>query len=131
LNAHTIYPQKSVEISGKGGHIALLPILQEHGSISTFGFRIADFLYSCDVSDFPEESHAGLAGLETWVIDALRPTPHPSHLSLPETLGWIERMHPKRAVLTNLHVDMDFQQISSQTPKYVEMAYDGMVLKVL
>lgn len=131
LNAHEIYPQKPIEITGKGGRITLLPILQEHGAISTFGFRIADFLYSCDVSDFPEESLEALAGLKTWVIDALRPTPHASHLSLPEALHWIERMQPKHAILTNLHVDMDYQRISAQTPDSVEMAYDGMVLKVL
>ena len=131
LNSHIIEPKKSVTIEGEGGTITLLPILQQHGKITTLGFRIADFMYSCDVSGFDHESVDQLTGLKTWVIDALRPTPHPSHLSLPESLDWIERLKPTSAILTNLHNDMDYKTISDQTPEKVSLAYDGLKLVVL
>ncbi len=130
LKSHTIFPGKSIEIAGEGGTITLLPILQLHGSITTLGFRIGDFMYSCDVSGFEANSQNALQGLDTWVVDALRPTPHPSHLSLPESLNWIKRMAPRQAILTNLHTDMDYQTISVQTPQNVILASDGMEIEV-
>ncbi len=130
LRSHRIFPGEPVEIEGEGGTITLLPILQQHGSITTLGFRIGDFMYSCDVSGFDAIAQDAMGGLNTWVVDALRPTAHPSHLSLPESLDWIERMAPTRAVLTNLHNDMDYHTISAQTPDNVVLAYDGMELDV-
>ena len=130
LNAHQITHGKPVNVAGEGGTITLLPIEQLHGNITTYGFRIADFMYSCDVSGFEPASVDALGGLEMWVIDALRPTPHPSHLSLPESLAWIERIKPKDAILTNLHNDMDFATISKQTPDNVSVAYDGMTFDI-
>lgn len=131
LKPHEITHGKPINVTGEGGTITLLPIEQLHGNITTLGFRIADFMYSCDVSGFEPASVEALDGLKTWVIDALRPTPHPSHLSLPESLEWIERIKPQAAILTNLHNDLDYVLISKQTPKNVSLAYDGMVIDIL
>ena len=128
LDARPLEPKQPVVIDGPGGSIELLPVLQLHGNITSLGFRIGDFLYSCDLSGFPPESAAALKGLGIWVIDALRPAPHPSHLSLSESLALIERHAPALAVLTNLHIDMDYRTVAATTPTNVHPAFDGMQL---
>jgi phosphoribosyl 1,2-cyclic phosphate phosphodiesterase len=69
-----------------------------------------------------------LKDLDVWIVDALRYTPHPSHLSLEQALDWIARVKPKRAVLTHMHVDLDYATLAKELPSGVEPAYDGMVL---
>ncbi|HBF61251.1 MAG TPA: phosphoribosyl 1,2-cyclic phosphodiesterase, partial [Methyloceanibacter sp.] len=64
--------------------------------------------YSPDVSDFPEESWGTLEGLDVWILDALRYTGHPSHLTVDQALSWVGRMQPKRAIFTHMHVDLDY-----------------------
>jgi phosphoribosyl 1,2-cyclic phosphate phosphodiesterase len=128
LKSHEIRAGEAVRIDGAGGGIEALPFRQIHGSGATLGFRFGGLAYSPDVSDFPEESLEALTGLEVWILDALRYKPHPSHLSLEQALGWVARMKPKRAVLTHMHVDLDYQQLKAELPEGVEPAYDGMVL---
>ena len=113
-------------IDGEGGPIAALPILQKHGDIPSLGFRFGSFAYSCDLNDMPPESARALAGIEVWVIDALRYKPHPSHFCLADALAWIERIRPKRAILTNMHSDLDYEALRAQLPSHVEPAYDGI-----
>jgi len=115
-----------VEIDGPGGSIAATPFRVHHGMIDALGFRIGSTAYSPDVNGIPDESIAALTGLDLWIVDALRPTAHPSHFSLPETLAWIERLKPKQAILTNLHTDFDYAALSAQLPKNVTPAYDGL-----
>jgi phosphoribosyl 1,2-cyclic phosphate phosphodiesterase len=130
LNAHEIVAGDVLEVDGPGGVITVMPFEQTHGSITSLGFRVGNFAYSCDVSGFPERSFPTISGLDLWVIDALRPTPHPSHLSLPETLEWIARFAPGQAVLTNLHIDLDYARTDSHTPANVTPAFDGMQIDV-
>ncbi len=115
-------------IEGHGGAITALPILQEHGDITSLGFRFGDLAYSCDLSDLPAESAAALIGLKVWVVDALRYRPHPSHFCLDDTLRWIARLRPERAILTNLHTDFDYDVLRGQLPGNVEPAFDGLSL---
>jgi phosphoribosyl 1,2-cyclic phosphate phosphodiesterase len=119
-------PGKHVSIAGQGGDIIVLPVLQEHGDIPSLGFRIGNVAYSADIKNLPEESLALMAGLDVWIVDALRKSPHPSHLNLAEALDWIARVKPKRAILTNLHTDMDYATLRAELPPNVEPAYDGM-----
>ena len=130
LEAHEIKSGQTVTIDGPGGAITVLAVKQLHGAISTFGFKIGGFFYSCDVSGFPDKSHTHLKGLDVWVLDALRPVPHPSHLSLPESLQLVARFKPKQAVLTNLHIDMDYAHVAARTPPNVVPAYDGLRIDV-
>jgi phosphoribosyl 1,2-cyclic phosphate phosphodiesterase len=81
------------------------------------------------VSDFPEESLDALKNLDVWILDTLRYKPHPSHLSVEQALEWIARVKPKRAVLTHMHVDLDYTALAKELPRGVEPAYDGMVLE--
>jgi phosphoribosyl 1,2-cyclic phosphate phosphodiesterase len=77
----------------------------------------------------PEDSAAALQGLSVWVVDALRYTPHPTHFSLADALRWIERLKPRKAILTNLHCDLDYETLRRELPPNVEPAYDGMKFK--
>ena len=131
LNAHEIAAGDRLVVDGPGGSIEMLAFEQEHGNITSLGFRVADFAYSVDLSGFPDESLPAISGLWMWILDALRPTPHPSHLSLPESLEWIERMAPKRVVLSDLHIDLDYRQLEAETPAHVTPAFDGMQIDVL
>ena len=126
LNEHRITPGRVIVIDGEGGPIVTLPILQEHGDIASLGFRFGDVAYSTDLGGLPPESASALAGLKLWIVDALRYTPHPSHFSVADTLGWIERLGPERAILTNLHADLDYQTLRAQLPLHVQPAFDGM-----
>jgi phosphoribosyl 1,2-cyclic phosphate phosphodiesterase len=120
-----------VETTGAGGNITGLPFMVHHGNINALGFRLGRLAYVPDVNGIPDESLEVLAGLDTLVIDALRRTKHPSHFSLPETLAWIARLQPRRAVLTNLHIDMDYDTLHNELPDNVEPAYDGMKLEIV
>ena len=106
----------------------MLPFRLHHGEIDALGFRFGAVAYTPDLNAIPDSSVAALEGLDTWIVDALRYTRHPSHFSLQETLAWIERLRPKRAILTNLHTDMDFETLRAQLPRNVEPAFDGMVI---
>jgi phosphoribosyl 1,2-cyclic phosphate phosphodiesterase len=131
LNAHEISAGDRLVVDGPGGSIDVLAFEQEHGKIVSLGFRIGNFAYSVDLSGFPDQSLPAISGLDLWILDALRPTPHPSHLSLAESLEWIERMAPRQVVLTDLHIDLDYQHLERQTPANVTPAFDGMQIDVL
>lgn len=128
LNAHHIRPGEVVRIDGPGGVIEATPFLQKHGLVESLGFRFGGLAYSPDVSDFPDVALSYLEGLDVWILDALRYTRHPSHLSVEQALSWIERLKPRRALLTHMHVDLDYDTLSGQLPEGVEPAYDGMVI---
>ncbi len=109
-----------------GGAIEATPFDLDHGEISALGFRFGDLAYTPDVKRIPEASRPFLEGLDVWIIDALRYRPHPSHFSLDEALAEIEAMRPRRAILTNLHTDLDYETLRKRLPAHIVPAYDGM-----
>ena len=119
-----------VTIKGQGGALTALPVTQIHGRINSLAFRFGGLAYSPDASGFEARTEELLAGLDVWILDALRPRPHPSHLSVDEALEWIGRLRPKRAILTHMHVDLDYDALRRQLPPHVEPAYDGMVIEL-
>lgn len=119
-------PGVGVEIEGPGGRLGATPFELEHGDIPALGFRFGGLAYSPDLSRVPDGAAPYLEGLDVWVIDALRYAPHPSHLSLAEALALIARFRPRRAVLTNLHTDLDYATLRDALPPYVTPAYDGL-----
>jgi phosphoribosyl 1,2-cyclic phosphate phosphodiesterase len=118
----------SFSVDGAGGAISLMPFRVAHGNIDALGFRVADVAYLPDVSDIPETAWPILSDLRLWIVDALRRTPHPSHAHLAKTLDWIARAAPAQAVLTNLHVDLDYATLAAETPAHIHPAYDGLTL---
>jgi phosphoribosyl 1,2-cyclic phosphate phosphodiesterase len=126
VNERRLVPGELVTINGQGGPIETLPVLQKHGEIPSLGFRFGKVAYSADIKSLPPESMPAMAGLDVWIVDALRINPHPSHMSLEESLDWIARVKPKRAIITNLHTDLDYDALRAQLPPHIEPAYDGM-----
>jgi phosphoribosyl 1,2-cyclic phosphate phosphodiesterase len=118
------------EIDGPSGAIPIVTFDQDHGAIRSVGYRFGPVAYSSDVVDLPEEAFAAMAGVKVWIVDALRYTPHPTHAHLAKTLDWIQRLKPERAILTNMHIDLDFKTLQAELPGGVEPAYDGLRFSV-
>lgn len=118
------------EIAGPSGPIPVTTFDQSHGWMNSLGYRFGPVAYSSDVVDLPEASFEALRGLDLWIVDALRYTPHPSHAHVDKALSWIERVKPRRALLTNMHIDLDYAELASRLPEGVAPAYDGMTLEV-
>jgi phosphoribosyl 1,2-cyclic phosphate phosphodiesterase len=85
--------------------------------------------YCSDVVALPPAAMAALAGAEVFIVDALRDTPHPTHAHVAMALDWIAELKPARAILTNLHSDLDYNELRGRLPPGVEPAYDGMVVE--
>ena len=126
LDMHTI--SGDITIDGAGGSVTLKPFEVNHGAIDSLGFRIGDLAYLPDVAQIPDETWPMLEGLDCWILDALRRTPHPTHTHLQQSLDWIARAAPRRAILTNMHIDLDYQTVADETPDHITPAYDGMVI---
>jgi phosphoribosyl 1,2-cyclic phosphate phosphodiesterase len=128
LDEHRIGVGVPVEIGGPGGTVTALPFDMEHGPTRALGFRFDDVAYASDVSALPPESVDRLFGLDILIIDALRYKPHPTHFSVAEALSVIEQVKPRRAVLTNMHSDIDYETLRRELPDGVVPAFDGMRL---
>lgn len=102
---------------------------QEHGMVRTLGFRIGAFAYSTDVFALDEAAFAILAGIDTWVVGCFQRGPHRTHAPLPKVLGWIERLRPRRTILTHMGTDMDWAWLRANLPAGVEPGFDGMVVE--
>ena len=126
LDAHEIAePFETFDIAG----ITVRAFGVGHGRIRSLGFRFGAIAYCPDVDALDEAAFAALEGVECWIVDALRHTPHPSHAHLGRTLEWIARVKPKRAILTNMPVDMDYETLRKSLPSGVEPAHDGMIVQ--
>ncbi len=117
-----------VTIDGPGGAVRLEPFAADHGSMDALGFRIGNLAYLPDAVGIPEASWPFLDNLAVWIVDALRRRPHPTHAHLAMTLEWIARAKPARAILTNMHVDLDHATVDAETPAHITPAHDGMVI---
>ena len=117
-------------VDGAGGPIAFRPFRVRHGRIDALGFRVAGLAYLPDVSAIPEETWPDLDDLDVWVLDGLRRKPHPTHSHLAQSLDWIARARPRRAVITNMHNDLDYRTLESELPPGIAAAYDGMTIEL-
>jgi phosphoribosyl 1,2-cyclic phosphate phosphodiesterase len=131
LRAHVIEHKTPVVVEGEGGALTFEPLPQIHGDIISLGFRIGSLAYCPDISDFPSPTIDRLTNLDVLIIDALQYRPHPSHISLSQALEWIEKLKPKRAFLTHMHVPLDYATVMRETPGHVEPAFDGLVVESL
>jgi phosphoribosyl 1,2-cyclic phosphate phosphodiesterase len=130
LKHHLIAAGRELTIRGAGGPLTLMPFRQTHGDTESLGLRVGPFAYSCDVSDLPEATLSTLAGLDVWIVDALRHSPHPSHFSVSDAVAWVGRVKPRRAILTHMHIDLDYATLKRELPAGIEPAYDGMTIEL-
>ena len=126
LDLHTI--SGPVTVPGAGGPVILTPFRADHGSMDALGFRIGTLAYLPDAVDIPAESWPALDGLDCWIVDALRRKPHPTHAHLDLTLSWIAKAKPARAVITNMHIDLDYETLKAELPPHITPAFDGMTI---
>jgi phosphoribosyl 1,2-cyclic phosphate phosphodiesterase len=110
--------------------LPVVPFVQDHGTVPSVGLRFGRVAYANDVVTLSEEAFDVLAGAEVLIVDAMRFRPHPTHAHLDRALEWIERVRPKRAFLTNLHVDMDYAEVDRLTPAHVRPCHDGLAIEV-
>ena len=127
---HQITAGQPFQIEGEGGPIAILPLGVVHGEIASLALKIDQVMYLPDVSAIPPDAAPHFEGLDVWIIDALRHTPHPAHFSLREAMEWIGRTRPRQAVLTNLHTDLDHAVLLADLPSGVRPAHDGMRISI-
>ena len=115
------------------GPLSITHFAQGHGNIDSLGFRIEHgghaIAYSTDVKTLPDDVPP-LRGLDLWIVDALRRHPHPTHSHLDQTLGWIARFAPRRAVLTHMDSSMDYAPLNAKLPPGIEPAHDGMTIVI-
>ncbi len=130
LDYRQIEAGESRVIEGKGGPVALSAFNLKHGNIPALGYRIGDAAYTPDLSDVPEDSWPCLANLNLWIVDGLRYAAHPSHFSINDALSWIDRFKPRRAIITNMHSDLDYEVLRQSLPPHIVPAYDGMRLEL-
>ena len=126
LEMSTINGQFS--IGGPGGEITFNPFEVQHGTITSLGLRIDDVTYIPDISAMNEIAWDQIKKTNIWILDALRRTPHQSHTHLSQSLEWIEKSGVEKGILTNMHIDMDYETLLNELPSNVEPAYDGMRL---
>jgi phosphoribosyl 1,2-cyclic phosphate phosphodiesterase len=126
LDEHRLEAGTPVTVDGPGGPVTGLPFDMVHGSGRALGFRFDGLAYASDVSAMPDESLSALEGLDVLILDALRYTPHPTHFSVAEALALIAYVKPRRAVLTNLHTDLDHARLAAEIPEGIVPAFDGM-----
>lgn len=130
LIENRIEPGRPFSISGEGGPLEIVPFRQIHGRITSLGFRFGTVAYSGDVNGLDDDAQAALQDLDVWIVDALQYRDHPSHFSLSQTLDWVAKLRPRRAILTHMHTPLDYDTVLAETPAHVEPAFDGMRFEI-
>ena len=105
-------------------------IKQIHGKGFSLGYRFDNVAYSTDVNNLPNESMEQLKDLDLWIVDCVRYEPHYSHSHFDQTISWINKLKPKRAILTHMGHWLDYNELKNKCPDNVEPGIDGMVVKI-
>jgi phosphoribosyl 1,2-cyclic phosphate phosphodiesterase len=116
-----------VSIEGQGGEIDFQVLAQNHGDIDSLGFRFGSVAYCNDCKYLPDATLNACAGVDLFIVDALRDTLHPSHANVAQALEWIDQIKPTHAILTNMHIDLDYTSLAARLPAGVEPGVDGLV----
>jgi len=109
--------------------VNVIPFKQDHGYGHSLGFRIGHMAYSTDVVALDDKAFAQLEGLDLWIVDCLSLTQKPTHSWLEQTLLWIDKVKPKRAILTHMGHELEYFALQERLPENINPAYDGMVLE--
>jgi len=112
------------------GGVEVVPVPLLHGLLPVLGFRVGAFAYLTDCNRIPDASWPLLDGVRTVILDALRHRPHPTHFSVNEAIGVVERLGAERAYFTHICHDLHHAETCARLPAGVELAYDGLVLNV-
>ncbi|MGB0683265.1 MAG: MBL fold metallo-hydrolase [Magnetovibrionaceae bacterium] len=127
LIPHRTGPGETIEL----GKFRISVFDQDHGYCRTLTYRFGPIAYSTDVVEMPDETLDGLRGVDVWVVSALMRDPHPTHAHLDKVLGWVERVKPRRTILSHLSGVFDYETLKSELPDGVEPAYDGLTVEAI
>ena len=126
LEAKPIKPGDIVDTAG----MSIRVFTQNHGRVETLGLRVGPFGYSTDVVALDDAAFATLEGVDTWVVDCFLRQTHWTHANLTIVQDWVDRLKPRRTVLTHMGTEMDWGWMQANLPTGIEAGYDGMVLTI-
>lgn len=126
LNARVLAHGKPVTIGG----IEVLAFEQDHGFMTSTGYRFGPIAYTTDAVELPDSAFEALSGIDTWIVGCLQHEPHPTHAHFDRIMEWIDRVGPRRAVLTHLSTRIDYAELVASLPHHIEAGYDGMIIDV-
>lgn len=126
LDARQVAAGTRIRLAGRD----VLLFRQDHKVTETLGLRMGRFAYSTDVVSLPEESLMALQGLDTWIVGCFGRTPHPVHAHVAQVGKWVERLRPRRTLLTHMGTDLDWDWMVRNLPPDIEPAFDGLRLEV-
>ena len=118
--------KKKFKISKKGADVEIEPFEVKHGMIKATGYLFEKIAYISDCSKINKKVSQKLMNLNFLVIDCLRKNKHPSHFNYDEAIDFIKLVKPKKTILTNLHVDLDYFKLKKKLPKNIIPAFDGL-----
>ena len=118
--------KKNFLIKKKNSSLFIKSFEVNHGQINATGYVMEKIAYISDCNKVPEKNLKYLKNLNYLILDCLKINKHPSHLNLESTLNLIDITNPKKAILTNLHTDLDYFKLKKKLPKNILPAYDGL-----
>ncbi|QDC44268.1 MBL fold metallo-hydrolase [Methylophilus medardicus] len=122
LAAHVV----DAPFEAAGQTVTPIPVM--HGKIRIHAYRIGNLVYMTDVSEIPETSYPLLQNVDLLLIDCLREKPHPTHVSVEESLGLIALIGARRNVLIHMTHELEYHALQARMPANVQVGYDGMKL---
>ena len=123
--------KKILSISDGSKRLPVKSIKVKHGLIDSICYIIDKKLaYISDISDIAKKDYKYFQNLKYLIIDCLWIKYHPSHLNLENSLRFINLFKPKKAILTNLHSDLDYGRLKRILPKHIVPAYDGLTINL-
>lgn len=136
----SVKSQPVVDAFKLGEHLQVTPLLVEHGSVATYGYRfdcnnnnniaIQSWAYISDVKTIPDSTLDKMQGLDMLIIDGLRWVEHPSHFNIEEACQLIKQLGVKQAYLTHISHEVEHQDLVSKLPAHIQPAYDGLVVEL-
>ena len=120
-----------LSISDNKKKISVKTISVKHGKVNSVCYIIGKKIaYISDISDIAKKDFRYFKKLDYLIIDCLWLRYHPSHLNLGRSLKFIDMFKPKRAILTNLHSDLDYDYLKKILPKNIQPAFDGLSINL-
>lgn len=119
-------PRHDFEVKG----VPITAFEQQHGKVKTFGYRFDGFAYSTDTDVLAESAFEALEGVDVWMVDCLRYTQSYTHSHLENTLKWIARVKPKKAILIHMAHDFDYERLKAELPAGIIPGYDGITIEL-
>ena len=124
----------TIETSMPWGMAQLSFADQPHGGITSLGIRADErdrsMGYAIDFHELTPDMAKLYDGVDLWICDCLRRTPHPTHAHLDAVLGWAKDLKIGQLLLTHLDKSMDYATLLAELPDWAEPAFDGQEISL-